>query len=181
MNKQTRKSQIYSFIYLNKKLICFISLAYNFKKLITFQIKQHKQIFQSIFKRSDYWVYFTTLYQYIKFNTQWLGYKYIWKKMHLKCFWTPGTMLLFHLLSYDHCENFNVRTGDIFLSEFKSVQLFFLSFTSAFPLEIQLSRGGWGSEYLSLVKLCHIFVPVCLKPVPGFPSTYTCIAVFFVY
>ena len=51
MNKQTRKSQIYPFIYLNKKLICFITLAYNFKKLITFQIKQHKQIFQSIFHK----------------------------------------------------------------------------------------------------------------------------------
>jgi hypothetical protein len=60
--------------------------------IVKWLLMQHKQIFQSIFKRSDYWVYFTTLYQYIKFNTQWLGYKYIWKKMHLKCFWTPGTM-----------------------------------------------------------------------------------------
>lgn len=144
MNKQTRKSQIYPFIYLNKKLICFISLAYNFKKLITFQIKQHKQIFQSIFKRSDDWVYFTTLYQYIKFNIQWLGYKYIWKKMHLKCFWTPGTMLLFHLLSYDHCENFNVRTGDIFLSEFKSVQLFFSLLYLHFPWRSNYQEGGGG-------------------------------------
>jgi hypothetical protein len=145
MNKQTRKSQIYTFIYLNKKIICFISLAYNFKKLITFQIKQHQQIFQSIFKRSDYWVYFTTLYQYIKFNIQWLGYKYIWKKMHLKCK-TPGTMLLFHLLSHDHCENFNVRWH---LFEWIQISaVFFLSFTSAFPLDIQLSRGGGG---------CHTF------------------------